>query len=232
MKKWTLLLAVFVCILTPSVARADDGGFWDMLFHWDTKFVGVTEDFHVLCFDRSWTIVKGCEEFGRKIIPTILHPKTPIRHAFAFQEIKHEFDFRLTYLRSYGERIPDAKLANGDPRTNDLRRVKAWKVVGFYRVHFWHNFDYGIGGGVIPMYGQFVTPGLKRGILTPLSVEYSIPHAEAIVLRFEYSRITGSITGADLGHPGANWGNNGEWNPVGTVGIDLRRIGLRFADKP
>ena len=53
MKKMALLLAVSVCVLTPSTARANDGGFWDMLFRWDPKFFGFGTDFHILCLDKS-----------------------------------------------------------------------------------------------------------------------------------------------------------------------------------
>ena len=63
MKKMALLLAVSVCVLTPSTARANDGGFWDMLFRWDPKFIGFGTDFHIFCLDASRQRIKGCEEW-------------------------------------------------------------------------------------------------------------------------------------------------------------------------
>jgi hypothetical protein len=227
MKKITLLLVVCVCILMPSVARADDGGFWDMLFHWDTKFFGYGTDFHVLCLKESGDRVQGCEEWFKNL-PHTFHPSRS-NHPFDFKDIKHEFDFRVVYLRSYGQRIPDSELAASDTNKNDTRAVNAWKLMGLYYYHFNSQMQLGAGAGAIPIWGDDVTR-VWRGIGTASLILSPAPRS-IWTFRLEESYLTNSISGATLGHPSATFGINGEWNFSATIGFDLRRAG-NFNVKP
>ncbi len=225
MKKIAFLLMAFVCILTPSVARADDGGILDMLFHWDPKFIGVGTEFHVVCLNESGERVKGCEEWFRGF-KHLFHPTMNI-HAFDFNEIKHELNFRVSYLRSYGERVSSP--APTDPKQSDTRGINAWKLIGFYSYHVNRHVELGAGAGAIPIYGEDV-PLFWRGIATPFSLVWA-PGGTGpwgiLTLRAEESYITNTITGDNLGHPLSAFANDGEWNFSATVGFDLRRVGTK-----
>jgi hypothetical protein len=227
MKKMALLLAVSVCVLTPSTAHANDGGFWDMLFRWDPKFMGFGTDFHLACLDASGHRIKGCEEFFRQF-KHLRHP-SEIAHVFDFAEIKHEFDFRVSFMLSYGDRLSDLPAA--DPKQADSRKIYAWKLLGVYHYHFNPQWEIGVAAGAIPIYGENVEL-FWRGIVTPVSVIYSPAGAKVLYFRFEESYITNQITGASLGHPLSAFANNGEWNFSATVGFDLRRIGKMKVANP
>ena len=53
MKRVAMFVLVCVCVLVPSVAHANDGGWWDWLWKWDAKFMGVGSEIHLLCLDES-----------------------------------------------------------------------------------------------------------------------------------------------------------------------------------
>src|SRR5258708_16348979 len=86
------------CILIPNAARADDGGFWDMLFHWDTKFSGYGTEIHLVCVDKAHNRIDRCEEWFTKLlhIGEIFH-KDPhsLDHGFDFDAITHEVSLRV-----------------------------------------------------------------------------------------------------------------------------------------
>src|SRR4029079_10670034 len=120
MNKTVCVALACVCLLlVPTTARADDGGFWDWLFHWDTKFVGLGTEFHARCWTGDGKKVEHCEE-GFKNLPHLFKPTESV-HQFTtyegrqparveFAQIEHEINIRVTYLHSYGQRISDAKL--------------------------------------------------------------------------------------------------------------------------
>ena len=216
-------------LLLPSAARADDGGFWDMLFHWDTKFSGYGTDFHLLCKDKEGKRVRHCEEWFK----FILHPRTAIVHDFRtiddqgkatkteFAEIRHEFNLRVSLMHSYGERVPDAKLAQDDLMREDDRKVWAARLLAMYYFRVNRRFDVGGGAGFIPLFGEDVD-NVWRGVAT-LSSVYAI--GKGFYVRGELSRLSGTVTGENLGHPGSSYKAEPGWNASGTFGIDLRRIG-------
>jgi hypothetical protein len=81
MTKIAFRVLMCVClVLTPAIARADDGGFWDMFFRWDTKFFGYGTEFHVLCLNKSGQRVENCEEWFRNL-----------RHLFRPRNSQHFF---------------------------------------------------------------------------------------------------------------------------------------------
>src|SRR6476646_1060321 len=158
-------LASACLVLVPATARADDGGFWDWLFHWDTKFVGYGTEFHVRCWTGDGKKVEHCEEwFGN--VPHLFHPSESV-HQFTtyegrqptrveFAEIEHEINIRVTYLHSYGQRVPDAKLAADDPLTDDHRTVHGLKLLALYNRRLTgrlRGLEVAGGGGIIPLWG-------------------------------------------------------------------------------
>jgi len=221
MKKIAVLLMMCVCILNPAVARANDGGFWDMLFHWDPKFSGYGTEFHLACFDASGKRIAGCEEWFKNI-RYLFSPRAAelATHPFDFKEIKHEIDFRLSLMHTYGHVISDLPSSDPDP----TRKLWAMKLMGVYHYHFNQQWELGFAGGAIPVFGEGIDT-FWRGIVTPVSVIYSPPGETRFYFRLEQSYITEKITGASLGHPLSSFAQNGQWNLSGTVGIDLRRIG-------
>src|SRR4029077_15227892 len=218
MKKVALLLAVSVCVLTPSTARANDGGFWDMLFRWDPKVFGYGTEFHLACLDASGSRIEGCEEWFKNLKHSF-NPRAAdvISHPFDFDKIKHEIDFRVSFMHTYGDVVSD--LRPGE----ENRTIFAMKLMGVYHYHKNRQFEIGAAGGAIPIFGGGID-AFWRGILTPVSVIYS-PGKTRFYVRFEESFITGRITGADLGHRFSSFAKDGEWNFSATVGFDLRRIG-------
>jgi hypothetical protein len=227
------VLTVCVCLVAPATARADDGGFWDMLFHWDTKFFGYGTDFHLLCYREPGERVKNCEEFFRNFLK-VFRPDS-ITHRFAidnankiyFQDIHHEINFRVSLMHSYGQRIPDAKLPPGDLLLDDTRKIWAAKLLGmyYYRPPFAEgHLDVGGGVGFIPIFGADVD-ATWRGVATA-SALYSLPWrpVRAWYVRGELSYLTRTISAAGLGHPGAPDIGPG-LNPSVTVGFDVRRVG-------
>lgn len=229
MKKTAIALMVCASILTPAVARADDGGFWDMLFHWDTKFSGFGTEFHIACYTEKHQRVENCEEWFTKLRHFFNQDK--IEHQFTayegtegkpvrFNQIRHEVNFRVSYMHSYGQRIPDDKLAPDDPIKNDTRKVHAVKLLGLYNYRT-HGWDVGGGGGTVPLFGDDVQT-VWRGVVTA-GAAHSI--GGAWYGRVDLSYYTNTITGADFGHPTSSLVIGPGPNLSATIGFDLRRAG-------
>jgi hypothetical protein len=229
MKKIAQLFTLVACLLTPNTAHANDGGFWDMLFRWDTKFSGYGTDFHLVCLTRERKQVTGCEEWFTKIPYFFKHE---IPHEFAlrntsplqtveFEDIRHEVNLRVAYFHSYGQRVPDAKLAANDPRRNDHRTVHAVKIQAMYYFRVNKHLDLGVGEGVVPLFGDDVA-NVWRGMTTFSAV---VAPKGRWYGRAELSYFTHTITGADLGHPGSSLVTDPGWNFAATFGFDLRRVG-------
>ena len=117
MKKTACLLVLCSSMLVPTPANADDGGFWDMLFHWHTKFSGYGTDFHLVCLTDKGRRISKCEQWFKNF-KHLFRPSESV-HEFqasdgtgltAFEQIKHEFNIRTTYFHSYGQTIPAALL--------------------------------------------------------------------------------------------------------------------------
>ena len=231
MKKIAFMIVVCACVLTPAVAHADDGGFWDMLFRWDTKFSGYGTEFHLMCRTASNERVENCEEAFRKL--RYLFRRANLTHEFtvyengqpravSFEEIKHELNFRVSYMHSYGERIPDAKLAADDPNKHDTRKVHALRLLGMYnyRVNKW--LDLAAGLGIVPLFGDDVKD-VWRGVFSG-GLVFSL--GGAWYARTDLSYYTNRITGADFGHPTSSMTIDPEPNASFTIGFDLRRVGM------
>ena len=67
MKRTAMFVLLGACLLVQVEARANDGGWWDWLWKWDAKFMGVGTDIHVLCLDSSGNRLAGCENWFKNI---------------------------------------------------------------------------------------------------------------------------------------------------------------------
>jgi hypothetical protein len=212
MKNIVFLLMVCVCILTPAAARADDGGFWDMLWHWDLKFSGYGTDIHLYCRDDMGARVFDCDEWFRNILHNPFRT-SDIPHTFkSFESIKHEVNLRVSVMHSYGQRTPDF---------DDGRKVWALKTMGIYDYRIDKLVDVGGGAGTIEIFGQDVER-VWRPIVTG---GVTIGLGGAWFARAEESYLWGTITGADLGHPTSTFSAGPKSNFSVTVGVDFRRGG-------
>jgi hypothetical protein len=233
MKKIAFVIVVCACILTPAAARADDGGFWDMLFHWDTKFFGYGTEFHLVCRTASNKRVENCEEQFRNFRLRYFRRPSTTPHFFTvyengearavrFEEIKHELNFRVSYMHSYGQRIPDAKLAPDDPLRNDTRKIHAVRALALYtfRANKW--LDLAAGGGIVPLFGDDVHR-VWRGVFSG-GLVFAL--AGGWYARTDLSYYTNTITGADFGHPTSSMVIKPKPNASFTIGVDLRRVGI------
>jgi hypothetical protein len=223
-----VMLSVGVLAL-PASARADDGGFWDMLFHWGTKFSGYGTEFHLACWSDTHHKVENCEELFRGF-RNAFHPEKNV-HYFTeyinnegrevpFEKIRHEINFRVSYMHSYGLRLPNEGLAPNDPRFDDARRVQAIRPLGLYNYRH-QRFDFGGGGGAILLFGDDVHPVWRGDIRAYVS--YGI--GREWYVRSDVSYLTNTITAADFGHPTSTYRIGPGPNISATLGFDFRRVG-------
>jgi hypothetical protein len=215
------LLAVCVCVLTPSAARADDGGFWDMVWHWDTKFFGYGTDFHLLCLDDSGKKVEGCEEWFANF-KNFYRPANS-EHAFSeFEQIRHEINFRVSYMLSYGERFNDDFYPTTDLNANDTRKMHAVRLMGFYYYRVNKRWDVGAGAGVLPIFGEGVDT-----VARPIATLSSVHSLGGIwFLRLEESYMSGTVTGyGQHDTEKVVFSFKPQFNFNATIGFDFRRLG-------
>jgi hypothetical protein len=227
MKKTLCFLTVCACLLTPATARADDGGFWDWLFHWDTHFFGYGTEFHLVCLTGAGEIVDGCEE-GFKNLKYLFRSHDQIPHAFVpnvagterpepieFKDIRHEINLRVSFMHSVGDGL--ATEPNGVATT-----IYALKLLGMYNLRIDQHLEIGAGVGAMPIFGDQVNrlwrPILMASVVvSPGGINY---------WRFDYARYGSAIAAPDgvrselssaVDHP--------EWRWTVSTGFDLRRVG-------
>ena len=230
MNKMLCVVMMSVGVLAlPASARADDGGFWDMLFHWNLKFSGYGTEFHLACWSDTHHRVENCEELFRGF-RNAFNPRKNV-HYFTeyvnnegrevpFEKIRHEINFRVSYMHSYGLRIPNEALAPDDPKFDDSRKVHAVRPLGLYNYRH-ERFDFGGGGGVILLFGEDVHP-VWRGAVRAY-VSYGI--GREWYVRTDVSYLTNTVTAADLGDPTAIHTIGPGPNISATLGFDFRRVG-------
>jgi hypothetical protein len=220
MKRLKLLLLVCVAALLPATARADDGGFWDILWRMDTKFMGLGTDFHLICFDKDTKTVKNCEHMFTQW-GNLFH-KRPI-YGTDFAEIKHEVNLRVTYYWSYGETFPGAPQdiqPNGDDKNNP--HLQILKVMPMYVYHVNETLQIGTGAGFLPV---FTGSDLQlRGVITPVSLIYGPRSWKGWYVRGDANYLVGDFTAAAFGATGSNFSKGGEWNGSVALGFDIRRL--------
>jgi hypothetical protein len=233
---------VCACVLAPRAARADDGGWWDWLWKFDSKFVGGTVDFHVLCFDRYLQPIRnahkqrlfGCEEWFKNI--GHIGETEKIEHTFlvedpaaatrtdrfapmtSFDPIKHEVDFRFGYFHNVGDRYDPP-----DPPTGGS--INIYKLMGIYRYHLTDRVAVDGGLGFLWFQGDRFT-AFSRGILTAGFIIVPIGGWRWFEVLPAFNYMPGGFTAADFGDPpGFVFNHPTEKNVSIAIGFDLRRIG-------
>jgi hypothetical protein len=216
MKRKSMWVLVCACLLAPSAARADDGGWLDWLYRLDTKLWGINTEFHVLCLDADRKPLR-CEELF--LIPKKLFGTWT--DDVAFDRVKHEFNVRVGFYGKYG----DVKSNRGVLAL--IQDLKALKLGVSYAYLPDEHIEVGLGLGLIQFRGDSLSENHWSALLTPLSVVYS-PAGKAtspwgrIFLRGEASYITSTLT-SGLFAGGTPSASEGEWSISFGTGIDLRR---------
>jgi hypothetical protein len=224
MKKIACLLMMCACILTPRAARADDGGFWDMLWNWHTKFSGYGTDIHLYCKNDKGEVVQHCDEWFTNIWHNPFKT-APLSHKFVaendktgnierraigFSDIRHEVNLRVSVMHSYGERVPGG---------GDEPKVWALKTMGFYYYRVSRHVDLGAGAGTIDLFGDNVERTWRPVFTGSLVVGLG----GAWFARVEQNYYWGTLTGANFGHPEIAVASEPKWAPSVSLGIDFRR---------
>jgi hypothetical protein len=213
MKRVVMLVFVCVCLVVPGTAYANDGGWWDWLWKWDAKFMGVNGEIHLLCLDKSGNRLPGCESWFKNVGRGMIGKKPKI--SVPAEDLKHQIDFRFGYYWNHGPRY-DAP----DPPTDG--KLRALKLMATYTFHKNRYVAFTGGSGLLPVWGDRFD-GELRGILSG-GMLFHIPKAEWLTVRPELSLIPGGFTGADFGDPGVSWAHDNIVNFSVGIGIDLRRI--------
>ena len=211
MTKLRVLVLACACMLLPATARADDGGWWEWLQGLSgPKLHGPGTDLHLFCLDRAGQPFRCERLFG------LLTAGRP------YDEIKHQFDIRLSLYGNYGAQFTDAGA------TNTPHEILAAKVMAMYynRVH--PMVSVGAGAGVMPFFGSDFDK-FARGIVTPVSVIVT-PFGsggrlkKAFYFRVEESYIAKGFTAAtDFNNATSKYSVGGEWNTSAGIGFDFRR---------
>jgi hypothetical protein len=216
MNRRAVFVLVCVCLLVPSMARADDGGWLDWLYRLDAKFWGVNTEIHALCLDERGNRVR-CEEWFR--IPSLFGEQPPID----FKQIKHELNLRVGLYWSYGDLKTKDPLQRLVTLANGL---KATKLMLMYAYLPDDHIEVGLGGGLLHFRGDDLVESQSSAILTPLSIVYVPARAgswwSTFFVRGEASYISHTLT-PNLFRIGAPGNGEGEWNVSLGTGFDFRR---------
>src|SRR5262245_13739529 len=234
MKRLAILLLVCTSLLIPAQARANDGGWYDWLFKWDAKLMGVSTDIHLACLDKDRNVIYGCEEWFKNFVRlgNIEHKMTVLDATNrgvavpleSFNQIKHEFDLHVGYLRNYGPRY-DTEKSGGEEIKGAINAVK---LIAIYHYHVGENGNLAIGGGTgyLPVWGErFGT--LSRVILTIDAIYRPSGRAKAFLIRPAFNFIPQGFDAAEFGDDPTKVSHSRkpEWNFAIGFGFDLRRIG-------
>jgi hypothetical protein len=231
MKRLAILFLVCTSVLVPARARANDGGWYDWLFKWDAKLMGVSTDIHLACLNQNGDVIYGCEEWFRNFIRLnkiehtmrVLDPTKAVAvKVEGFSEIKHEFDLRVGYLRNYGARY-DTDKSGGEEIKGAINAVK---LIAIYHNHLTEDVAVGGGVGYMPVWGErFGT--LSRVILTVDAVIRPSRRVKAFLVRPEFNFIPQGFDAAEFGDDPTkvSYSRKPEWNFAIGFGFDLRRIG-------
>jgi hypothetical protein len=126
MRNLRLLFVIAVCVLTPTVARAQ-GGWLDWLYSMDNRFLGYANEVNVACkgSDTGWHLFCG-ESLPTDLAYLVVGKKNKITHEVRFDKVRHEID-----LRAAGYHTAATKTATGV----ETGAMTAWKVGGSYYFH-------------------------------------------------------------------------------------------------
>ena len=212
MKRSAMFVLVCMCLLVPREARANDGGWWDWLWKWDAKFMGVGSEVHLLCLDATGNRLRQCESWFKNIGRVM----TGATEGPAVGTVKHQFDFRFGYYWNHGPRY-----AEPDPPTDG--KLRALKLMAVYNYHFNRYAALQLGSGYLPVWGDRFDLE-SRGIMSA-GVLFHLPgFIDFITVRPELSLIPGGFTGADFGDPGVSYAKENIVNFAVAIGVDVRRM--------
>ena len=212
MKRLAMFVLVCACLLVPTEARANDGGWWDWLWKWDAKFMGVGSEIHLLCLDATGNKLPKCEQWFKNIGRVITGAAIQGPDA---DTVRHQIDFRFGYYWNHG-----ARYSPPDPPTEG--KLRALKLMAVYNYHVHRNVALTGGLGYLPVWGDRFDLE-SRGIMSA-GVLFHVPKAEWLTLRPELSMIPGGFTGADFGDPGVSYAKENIVNFSVAIGIDVRRF--------
>ena len=215
MKRVVMLVFVCVCLIVPGTASANDGGWWDWLWKWDAKFMGVNGEIHLLCLDASGNRLARCEQWFKNVGRAMIGRQA--QHFVPPEAIKHQIDFRFGYYWNHGPRYDEP-----DPPMEG--KLRALKLMATYTYHVNRYAAFTAGSGYLPMWGDRFD-GESRGILST-GMLFHMPKAQWLTVRPELSVIPGGFTGADFGDPGVSYAKENIVNFSVGIGIDLRRTGV------
>ena len=219
MKHVAMFVLVLVCLLVPARAHANDGGWWDWLWKWDPKFMGVGSEIHLLCLDESGNRLAKCERWFKNVGRAITG-KQPEHYVMA-DVIKHQIDFRFGYYWNVGDRYDEP-----DPPSPGAMR--ALKLMGVYLYHADQYVAVGGGVGYLPVWGDRFPETQHRTILSAIVLLHPFPKAKWLTVRPEFGLIPGGFTGADFGDPGVSYAKDNIMNFSIGIGVDLRRVGVQI----
>jgi len=205
MTRLRLVLLIWVGVLVPGAASAQDGGWIDWLEKLSgPKLWGIGTDVSPLCLNDQGQPVH-CEKWAGLS-----------REPIDLSRVKHEFSFRVAFYSKYGTRFSDV---------TDDRSIHAWKLMGMYHYYVTPSVHLGGGLGYMIFYGDGFDL-FSRGILTPLSLlVYPVQSGSArgLFIRAEESYITQGLSGAIFGNPASAFSTTFEWNFSVGAGYDFRR---------
>ena len=215
MKRVAMFVLVCVCLLVPLEARANDGGWWDWLWKWDPKFMGVGSEIHLLCLDASGNRLSGCEQWFKNVGRAVIGKRKEIQHTVLADAIRHQIDFRFGYYWNYGARYDPP-----DPPSEGT--INALKLMVMYNYHATRYIAVIGGVGYLPVWGDRFPKTESRAILST-GLLFHIPKAQWLTVRPELGWIPRGFTGAEFGDPGVSYAKDNIVNFSIGMGIDLRR---------
>jgi hypothetical protein len=193
MRNLRLLFVIAVCVLTPTVARAQ-GGWLDWLYSMDNRFLGSDIEVNLRCKgDTGWHWFCG-ENVPGDLALLAVGKKNLISHKVSFDKVKHEFDLRVGYYHTF---ITTASSGV------DTDSMNAGKLGLSYYYHLpdtrWFALDVGPSVSVIRFSGDHVhTVWAGIGTLDAKLIPAACKFIELHVTLSGYSRgLTGAAIASD-----------------------------------
>lgn len=215
MKRVMTLVFVAACLIIPTTASANDGGWWDWLWKWDAKFMGVNSEIHLLCLDASRNRLPGCEHWFKNVGRGIIG-KRPAG-AFNSAQIKHQIDFRFGYYWNHGPRY-------APPYPPTEGNLRALKLMATYTYHLNGHVALNGGVGYLPVWGDRFDVESRAILAAGLLLHMPIEKLRWLTVRPELSLIPGGFTGADFGDPSVTYAKDRIVNFSVGIGVDLGRL--------
>jgi hypothetical protein len=218
MRRFRSLVLVAAFVLFPSLAHA---GWLDWInrLSGPGPFVGVGEDFDVLCIDANGNLVPGC--FG----VVLFRPTGP--GVTAIEQLPHVISVRAEKYWSVGsERFTDLE---GTP-FSDTRGVSLTRFVGLYQRRVSSALQFGPGMGFVRVSGDGFNT-VNRAVLVPASVTWGpFDHSSSKLAKpwrvvVDASVILKGFKGSDFNNNVTTFDTHGsEWRLTAKFAYDLRHL--------